>query len=66
MAEHFAPAYHFRIILTNKGTPSRFLTKMVIFVLVPINLIMSKIQRKIIFDHSSHRIFRITKQTRDA
>ena len=39
-----------------KGTPSRFSAKMFIFVLVQRNLIMSKMQRKIIFDHSSHRL----------
>ena len=56
MAEHFAPVYHFLIILI-KCTPSRFLAKKIIFVFVPRNLIMSKVQRKIIFDHSSHRLY---------
>ena len=37
----------------DKGTASRFLARMFIFVLVPINLNMSKVQRKNIFDHSS-------------
>ena len=55
MAEQFAPVYHFLIILI-KVPPSRFLAKMFIFVLVPRNLIMSKVQRKIIFDHSSDRL----------
>ena len=55
MAEHFAPVHQFRIFLI-KVPPSRFLAKMFIFVLVPRNLIMSKVQRKIIFDHSSHRL----------
>ena len=50
MAEHFAPVYHFRIILM-KVHPSRFLAK------VPRNLIMSKVQRKIIFYHSSHKLY---------
>ena len=40
----------------DKDTPSRFLAKMSIFVLVPRKLIMSKVQREIIFDHSSHRL----------
>ena len=42
----------------DKGTPSRFLAKMFIFVLVPRNLIliMSKVQWKIIFDQSSQRL----------
>ena len=37
--------------------PSRFLVKMFIFVLVPRNLIMSEVQRKINFAHSSHRLY---------
>ena len=53
MAEHFVLVYHFRIICI-KVPPSRFLAK--IFVLVLRNLIMSKVQRKIIFDHLSLRI----------
>ena len=53
--DNFAPLHHFRIILT-KVPPCRFLAKMFIFVLVPGNLIMSKAQRKSIFDHSSHRL----------
>ena len=40
----------------DKGTPSRFLAKMSIFDSVPRNLIMSKVQREIIFAHSSHRL----------
>ena len=40
----FAPVYHFRIIMI-KVPPSRFLAKIFIFVLVPRNLIMSKVQR---------------------
>ena len=55
MAEHFSLVYHFQIILI-KVSPSRFLAKIFIFVLVPGNLIMSKVQRKIIFDHSSHSL----------
>ena len=54
MADHFAPVYLSRIILI-KVPPFRFLAKMFIFVLVPRTLIMSRVQRKIIFDHSSHR-----------
>ena len=42
MVEHFAPVYHFSIML-RKVPPSRFLAKMFIFVLVPMNLIMSKV-----------------------
>ena len=41
----------------DKGTPLFFFVKMFIFVLVPRNLIMSKVQREIIFDHSSHILF---------
>ena len=55
MAEHFAPVDHFWIILI-KVPPSRFLAKMFIFVLVPWNLIMSNVQQKNIFYHSSHRL----------
>ena len=40
----------------DKGTSYRFLAKMFIFVLVPRSLIMSKVQREIIFGHSSHRL----------
>ena len=42
-------------ILTTEP-PCRFFTKMCISVLVPKNLIMSKDQRKYIFDHPSYRL----------
>ena len=55
MEEHFAPVSNFRIIMT-KVPHLNFLAKMFIFVLASINLIMSKVRRKIIFDYSSYRL----------
>ena len=63
MAEHFTPVYPFRIILT-KVPPSRNLSKMFIFVLVPRNLIMSGVRPDSIlspFWKSSHRLLLISQ-----
>ena len=49
----------------DKGTCSRFLGKMFSFVLVPRNLIMSKVQQKIIFAHSSHRLILQNSKIKD-
>ena len=58
MAKHFTPVYPFRIIL-KKVSPSRFLVKMFIIVLVPRNLIMGGARPDSIlspFWKSSHRL----------